>query len=121
MPMGCSRPRTRPARPGPSSIWPARSRPGWPGWGTSPAPPSGPVLVFLGEGGERAMVRRLEAICTHKHLNLGELAARRRLRLCFRVPKLTSGEELHVVAAELAEHPAALVVLDPLYLAVAGA
>ena len=37
------------------------------------------------------------------------------------MPKLTSGEELQAVAAELAEHPAALVVLDPLYLAVAGA
>jgi hypothetical protein len=84
-------------------------------------PPSGSVLVFLGEGGERAMVRRLEAICAHKHLDLSELAARRRLRLCFRVPKLISGQELGAVAGELAEHPAALVVLDPLYLAVAGA
>jgi hypothetical protein len=84
-------------------------------------PPSGPVLVFLGEGGERAMVRRLRAICAHKHLDLDELAARRRLRLCFRVPKLTSGEELTAVAGELHAHPAALVILDPLYLAVAGA
>jgi AAA domain-containing protein len=70
---------------------------------------------------QRTMVRRLEAICAHKHLDLDELAARRRLRLCFRVPKLTSGQELQAVAAELAAHPAALVVLDPLYLAVAGA
>ena len=38
------------------------------------------------------------------------------------MPKLTiAAEELQAVAAELAEHPAALVVLDPLYLAVAGA
>jgi hypothetical protein len=80
-------------------------------------PPAGPVLVFLGEGGERAMVRRLRAICAHKHLDLEELAARRLLRLCFRVPKLTSGEELQAVAGELHEHPTALVVLDPLYLA----
>jgi hypothetical protein len=84
-------------------------------------PPSGPVLVFLGEGGERAMVRRLRAICAHKHLDLDELAARRLLRLCLRVPRLTSGEELQAVAGELHAHPAALVVLDPLYLAVAGA
>jgi non-heme chloroperoxidase len=33
------------------------------------------------------------------------------------VLKLTSGQELGAVAAELAEHPAALVVVDPLYLA----
>jgi hypothetical protein len=83
-------------------------------------PPSGSVLVFLGEGGERAMVRRLRAICAHKHLDLDELAARRLLRLCFRVPKLTSGEELQAVAGELHAHPAALVIVDPLYLAVAG-
>jgi hypothetical protein len=94
---------------------------GTPWLGHFPCPPSGPVLVFLGEGGERAMVRRLRAICAHKHLDLAELAARRLLRLCFRVPKLTSGEELQAVAGELHEHPAALVVVDPLYLAVAGA
>jgi hypothetical protein len=85
-------------------------------------PPSGRVLVFLGEGGERAMVRRLRAICTHKQVDLGGLAAARLLRLCFRVPRLTSGEELRVIEAELQQYPAALVVLDPLYLAVgAGA
>jgi hypothetical protein len=94
---------------------------GAPWLGHFPCPPSGPVLVFLGEGGERAMVRRLQAICAHKHLDLEELATRRRLRLCFRVPKLTSGEELAAVAGELHAHPAALVILDPLYLAVAGA
>jgi hypothetical protein len=77
--------------------------------------------VFLGEGGERAMVRRLRAICAHKHLDLEQLAARRLLRLCLRVPKLTSGDELAAVAGELAAHPAALVIVDPLYLAVAGA
>jgi hypothetical protein len=77
--------------------------------------------VFLGEGGERAMVRRLRAICAHKHLNLDGLAARRLLRLCLRVPKLTSGDELQAVAGELHAHPAALVIVDPLYLAVAGA
>jgi hypothetical protein len=49
---------------------------GVPWLGHFPCPPSGPVLVFLGEGGERAMVRRLAAICAHKHLDLAELAAR---------------------------------------------
>jgi AAA domain len=94
---------------------------GTPWLGHFPCPPSGPALVFLGEGGERAMVRRLRAICAHKHLDLEQLAARRLLRLCLRVPKLTSGDELQAVAGELAAHPAALVIVDPLYLAVAGA
>jgi AAA domain len=94
---------------------------GAPWLGHFSCPASGPVLVFLGEGGERAMVRRLRAICAHKHLDLNELATRRLLRLCFRVPKLTSGQELQAVAGELHAHSVALVVLDPLYLAVAGA
>jgi hypothetical protein len=51
-------------------------------------------------------------------VDLAELAEARLLRLCFRVPTLTSGEDLAAVEAELADRPAALVVIDPLYLAV---
>jgi hypothetical protein len=85
-------------------------------------PTSGSVLLFLGEGGERAMVRRIEAIATNKGAELDQLADR--LRLCFRVPRLAApgaGGELAAIQTELAAHPAALVVLDPLYLAAAGA
>jgi hypothetical protein len=85
-------------------------------------PNPGPVLVFLGEGGERATVRRIEAIATAKGIDPDQLADQ--LRLCFRVPRLAApgaGGELAAIQAELAEHPAALVVLDPLYLAAAGA
>jgi AAA domain len=87
-----------------------------------PCPTPGPVLVFLGEGGERATVRRIQAIATSKGAALDQLADR--LRLCFRVPRLAApgaGGELAAIEAELADHPAALVVLDPLYLAAAGA
>ena len=85
-------------------------------------PSPGPVLVFLGEGGERATVRRIEAIAAAKGVDPDQLADR--LRLCFRVPRLAApgaGSELAAIQAELAAHPAALVVLDPLYLAAAGA
>jgi hypothetical protein len=85
-------------------------------------PGPGPVLLFLGEGGERATVRRIEAIATSKRIDPGQLADR--LRLCFRVPRLAApgaGGELTAIQAELETHPAALVVLDPLYLAAAGA
>jgi hypothetical protein len=85
-------------------------------------PTPGPVLVFLGEGGERATVRRIEAIATSKGVDPDQLADQ--LRLCFRVPRLAApgaGSELAAIQAELAAHPAALVVLDPLYLAAAGA
>jgi hypothetical protein len=80
------------------------------------------VLVFLGEGGERATVRRVEAIATSKGVDPDQLADR--LRLCFRVPRLAApgaGSELAAIQEELEAHPAALVVLDPLYLAAAGA
>jgi hypothetical protein len=95
---------------------------GLPWFGHFPCPTPGGVLVFLGEGGERAMVRRIEAVAAHKHADpelIGE-----RLRLCFRVPQLAApgaGAELAAVEGELAAHPAALVILDPLYLAAGGA
>jgi hypothetical protein len=85
-------------------------------------PTPGPVLVFLGEGGERATVRRIEAIATSKGVDPNQLADQ--LRLCFRVPRLAApgaGGELAAIQAELEAHPAGLVVLDPLYLAAAGA
>jgi AAA domain len=85
-------------------------------------PSPGPVLVFLGEGGERATVRRIEAIADSKGVPLDQLADQ--LRLCFRVPRLAApgaGGELAAIQAELQAHPAVLVVLDPLYLAAAGA
>jgi hypothetical protein len=91
---------------------------GVPWLGHFACPPAGRVLVFLGEGGERAMIRRLRAVAEHKGVDLGELADLGLVRLCFRVPTLTSGEDLAAVEAELADRPAALVVIDPLYLAV---
>jgi hypothetical protein len=133
-----SRPPARPAgwsrgcgQPTPTGCWPAEDKAGktWaildlavsvaagrPWLGAYPCPQPGRVLVFLGEGGQRAIVRRLRAVCAHKHLQVEELAAR--IRLCFRVPRLTSGADLAAVAGELATSPAALVVVDPLYLAV---
>jgi AAA domain len=85
-------------------------------------PNPGPVLVFLGEGGERASVRRIQAIATNKAVDPDQLADQ--LRLCFRVPRLAApgaGGELAAIQQELQAHPAVLVVLDPLYLAAAGA
>jgi AAA domain len=92
---------------------------GRPWLGAYRCPQAGRVLVFLGEGNQRAIIRRLRAICAHKHLQVEQLAAR--IRLCFRVPRLTSGADLTAVAGELATSPAALVIVDPLYLAVATA
>ena len=93
---------------------------GHPWFGRFACPTPGRVLVFLGEGGERSIVRRLRAISAHKAVDLDQLAAEPGLRLCFRVPKLRDGGDLAELEAELGQRPARLVILDPLYLAAAG-
>jgi hypothetical protein len=82
-------------------------------------PDPGPVLAFFGEGGKRLTRRRVSAVlqaCGGKDADLTG-----RLRVCHRAPRLTSREHLEAIRHELAEHPARLVVIDPLYLAAAGA
>ena len=78
----------------------------------------GPVVAFLGEGGERATVRRLEAIVRARDCGLRDLTG---LRLCFAVPHLMNARDLGEVEAEIAHSRPALVVIDPLYLAARGA
>jgi hypothetical protein len=93
---------------------------GHPWFGHYPCPAPGRVLVFLGEGGERSIVRRLRGIAAHKGVDLAQVSAAPGLRLCFRVPMLRAGTDLLTVERELATRPARLVILDPLYLAAAG-
>jgi len=93
---------------------------GHPWFGRFACPTPGRVLVFLGEGGERSIVRRLRAIAAHKAVDLDQLAAEPGLRLCFRVPKLRDTSDLAELEAELGDRPARLAILDPLYLAAAG-
>lgn len=76
----------------------------------------GPVLMFLGEGDEDETVRRGRAVANFYGHTFEALP----LRISHRVPKLTN--ELHIahLRAELEAHPARLVILDPLYLAIGG-
>lgn len=90
---------------------------GTPWLGVYPCDSPGPVLLFLGEGGERKMVRRLRAVASARGLDAENL----RLRLCFRAPRLTNAVHLDRIAEELQAFPAALVIVDPLYLAASGA
>lgn len=85
--------------------------------GQYPCDRPGSVLVFLGEGGERKMIRRARAVAHFYGTRIEDLP----IRVCHRVPQL--GYEHHVafVAAELEAHPAVLVIVDPLYLAAKGA
>lgn len=77
----------------------------------------GPVLLFLGEGGRRKMLRRLRAIASARGLVADDLPVRAR----FRAPHLTSRDHLEKISGELDTNPARLVVLDPLYLSARGA
>lgn len=82
---------------------------------------SGPVLVFLGEGGKRKMLRRLDAVARAKHVELRTIAACGLVQLCFRVPHLSNELHLAEIKARVAEFHPALIVVDPLYLAARGA
>jgi len=77
----------------------------------------GPVLLFAGEGGERKIARRFQAVCEARGLDPAELP----IRICLRVPHLTSEAAMCLVEAEIAEHRPVLVIIDPLYLAARGA
>lgn len=77
----------------------------------------GAVLAFLGEGGERKMKRRLDAICSSRGVSLADLP----IRFCFRVPTLTNQEHLLEMNEEIKAHKPVFVYLDPLYLAAKGA
>jgi hypothetical protein len=90
---------------------------GTPWMGVYPCDTKGPVLLFLGEGGKRKMLRRLRAICDHRGVRYEDLP----IRVCFRVPHLTSALHLDAIACEVATLRPALVVVDPLYLAARGA
>jgi hypothetical protein len=85
--------------------------------GTYPVETPGPVLVFLGEGGERKMVRRLRAIAESKGAPLTDLP----LWLCHRAPNLTSADHLAEIRQEVQRRRPALVIVDPLYLAAGNA
>ena len=90
---------------------------GAPFLGFVPTEVTGPVVVFLGEGGEAKTLRRLHAVCAERKVVLEELP----LYLCFRVPRLTDELAMAVVEEWVADKRPALTLIDPLYLAARGA
>jgi hypothetical protein len=80
-----------------------------------PAP--GPVLLLAGEGGARSTLRRLQAIVVGRGGTLDDLDG---LRVALRVPRLTRIADLNALADEVSANPPRLIVLDPMYLSVAG-
>ena len=85
--------------------------------GIVPVDAPGPVLVFAGEGGVRKLARRFEAVCEPRDLDPSKLP----IRVCPRVPSLTSDAAMELVAAEIERGRPKAVIVDPLYLAARGA
>lgn len=75
---------------------------------------SGGVLYFAGEGGDRKVLRRVRAVLASRDTDLEEV---QRLRVASRNPDLSNRAHLDRIVRELSNHPAVLVILDPLYLA----
>jgi hypothetical protein len=80
----------------------------------------GPVVLLFGEGGERNLWRRLEAICRSRDYDLAELEAQDAIRTALAVPRLNQQEEIDAVARQLDRFRPKVTLLDPLYLAASG-
>jgi 5S rRNA maturation endonuclease (ribonuclease M5) len=77
----------------------------------------GPVLYMLAEGGHRNTMLRLDAIAESRHINADDAP----LRVLPRSISIGKDEHVDWLRRELDEHPARMVVVDPLYLFVSGA
>jgi AAA domain len=87
--------------------------------GSLPIDDPGGVLFLAGEDGERSALRRLAAIVSARGGSIeADLAA---VRLCTTPILLAREADLAELRAELEQDPPTLVVLDPLYVAAAGA
>ena len=90
---------------------------GTPWLGAFPVDDQGAVLVFAGEGGEGATLRRIDAVATSRGLNADDLD----INVCTRAPHLGDSVHMSLFAGALEDHAPRLVILDPLYLAAKGA
>lgn len=77
---------------------------------------AGPVLCFIGEEDEDEWVRRGRAVAAFYGFDFDNLD----IRVCQRVPKFANEAHVNAVRYELGQHPARLVIVDPLYLGFAG-
>lgn len=81
---------------------------------------TGPVLIFVGEGGKRKIVRRMRAIARHKGIPDHQLLALP-IDVSERAPKLMDQEHVDELTEKVLNLRPKLVIIDPLYLAMSGA
>lgn len=87
----------------------------WLGWRTCTTP--GRVLYFAGEGGARKITRRGRAVAHHYGRCWDDLD----IWISERVPHLADLIHVEALTQEVADHIPKLVIIDPSYLALAGA
>jgi hypothetical protein len=75
---------------------------------------TGPVIIWVLEDDDSEVLRRLDAICTARGLDLDELP----IYVCFLAPNLSSAESLLAMEYEIALHQPIAAIIDPLYLAI---
>lgn len=85
--------------------------------GRFPVERSGPVLLFAGEGGQRKIVRRMRAVAAFYGINMDTLP----LYVHERAPKLADLAQVVRLEATVRQVRPVLVIIDPSYLALAGA
>ncbi len=88
--------------------------------GRFPVDQAGPVLVFAGEGGRRKIDRRMRAVANFYELTDDQYADLP-VHVYERAPKLASFEQLARFRATIELIRPVLVLIDPAYLAIAGA
>ncbi|SFD61763.1 AAA family ATPase [Streptomyces aidingensis] len=93
---------------------------GLPWLGQFPARAPGPVLVFLGEGSDAKLLRRIRAIAAAKDLDQATADALE-IVACFRAPQLGDAQHRHLIRRAIERFRPVLVIIDPLYLAAGGA
>jgi hypothetical protein len=91
---------------------------GTPWLGQFPCGAPGPVLMYLGEGGDRPVLRRLDAAVRNLGGTLDDLDC---LRIVLAAPRLTDHGHIVKVHRDVKSIRPRLVVLDPFYLSAAGA
>ena len=84
--------------------------------GAFPVDDPGSVVIFAGEGGEAAIVRRIRAICASRGLRAEDLA----IIVCARAPHLSDVGHMAIFAEQVETTEPRLVLLDPLYLSLGG-
>lgn len=76
----------------------------------------GPVLLFCGEGGDRKILRRIDAVARSRDLDSDQLL----LYTVRRAPHLNDDEHLAEIRALVVQFKPVLVIIDPLYFCLPG-